>query len=116
MKNFTTYIGAHQRWIEVRRIRIPAIPDDGIWNELTCEFIIYSNEMRNKIDELKPEHHQDKSILGNFFYFFGDNISEFKGREILRDGELSDMAYAIKSSIIFHYGASLGMKVTNESV
>ena len=116
INNFTAYIGTQKRWIEVRPIHIPAIPHDGLWNELSCEFIIYSNEMRNKIGELQPEYHQDNSILGNFFYFFGDNISEFKGHATLGDGELSDMSYAIKSSIVFHYGTSLGMKVNNEGI
>ncbi len=80
MNNLTTYIGTHKRWIEIGPINIPNIPADRIWDGLSCEFIIYSNEKRNRIGELQPEYNQDNSILGTFSYLFGITLLNLKAR------------------------------------
>jgi len=108
MNNFTLYIGPHKRWIEIRPLYIS---EPGKWPELSGEYIIYSNDRRNPIGELQPEHNQDTSILGSFFYTIGENIGEFKGKETLIAAEIRDIRDAIKCMVVFHYGNCVGMTV-----
>jgi hypothetical protein len=51
MTNFTAYVGAEKRWIEIRPLYTFR---PGKCPELSGEFLIYSNERRNRIGELQP--------------------------------------------------------------
>jgi hypothetical protein len=109
INDFTAYIGAQKRWIEVRPLYTFAT---GKWPELTGEYIIYSNDSRTDIGELQKEANQDNSILGSFYYSIEDNISEFKGSAVFGGDELFDLAYLIKSMIVFNYAKCSGYEGT----
>jgi len=109
LNNFTAYIGEQKRWIEVRPLYTSL---RGESPELTGEYVIYSNARRNSIGELQQEVNQDSSILGSFFFSFETSVAEFKGKETLRNDELRDLSYLIKSTVTYHYARCLGLQIS----
>ena len=97
---FIAYIGEQKRWVEIRPVYFPP---STAFEHLPDEYIIYSNDTRNAIGELRQGSNEENAILGTF-RFLDNTVSlneyEFDRKVKLQIDELRDISYAIKVAIV----------------
>jgi hypothetical protein len=84
--NFTVYIGKQKRWVEIRPLG------------RNGEYLVYSNDKRNPIGELRQEANQNHSILGTFIHVLETGAYRFEGKTMLAEDELRDIALSIQAN------------------